>query len=320
MVALKAPLFKSQKYTRKPLMDAHWCRALATLLASGLSARQAFTAIKGQAERNHRLINACHKALEDIDQGASFIGAISPHNFFNHYQLEQLKIGELSGCLPLTLINIANHLNRKHERNQTLKTQLKLSQAVIVIGLLAGTAITATQGGSFLYEVVGLMIVVVVTRLIYKMLDADIFSVLARAWQRPLLMRNVRVLKRLFEYYWYSLLAAQLDAGIDPVHALMNLHDLFPSTLLKRNTRVCQRSLEKGSSLVAALSQAQLILTSEMKQTLWTGEKTGRLAPTLKYHLELEEKHLEVATATFYEWLPRFYYLMALSVVLHFML
>jgi hypothetical protein len=53
-----------------------------------------------------------------------------------------------------------------------------------------------------------------------------------------------------------------------------------------------------------------------MKQTLWTGERTGRLAPTLKYHLDLEGKHLEVATATFYEWLPRFYYLMALSVVL----
>ncbi|MBC7751496.1 MAG: hypothetical protein H7Z73_07220 [Candidatus Saccharibacteria bacterium] len=67
------------------------------------------------------------------------------------------------------------------------------------------------------------------------------------------------------------------------------------------------------------MSQSKLILTSAMKQTLWTGEKSGRLAPTLKYHLELEEKHLEVATATFYEWLPRFYYVMAVGVVLHFM-
>jgi type II secretory pathway component PulF len=313
-------MFKSQINSRQPLMDAHWCRALATLLVSGLSAEQAFTAIKGQAERNNRLVNACDQALIDIGRGSSFIGAISRHHFFNHYQLEQLKIGELSGCLPLTLINIANQLNKKNERNKRLKTQLKLSQAVIVIGLLAGTAITATQGGSFMDEVVGLILVVVVTRLIYKMLDADIFIVLAHAWQRPLLMRNVNVLKRLFEYYWYSLLAAQLDAGIDAVRALMNLHDLFPSTLLKRNTRVCQRSLEKGSSMVSALSQAQLILTSEMKQTLWTGEKSGRLAPTLKYHLELEEKQLEVVAASFYEWLPRLYYLMALGVIFHFML
>jgi type II secretory pathway component PulF len=313
-------MLKSQNHRHKPLMDAHWCRALATLLASGLSAEQAFTAMKGQAERNYRLAKACSKALVDIEHGASLVGAIARHNFFNHYQLEQLKIGELSGSLPLTLINIANRLNRQQERNQRLKTQLKLSQAVIVIGLIAGTVLTATKGGSFLYEIVGLITVVIVTKLIYMMLEADIFSVLARAWQRQLIMRNVSFLKRLFEYYWYLLLAAQLEAGIDPVHALINLHDLFPSALLKRNTRVCQRNLEKGQSLVAALSQAKLILTSAMKQTLWTGEKSGRLAPTLKYHLELEEKQLEVATATFYEWLPRLYYVMALSVVLHFMI
>lgn len=305
---------------QKPMMDAHWCRAMATLLASGLSAEQTFTALKGQAGLNHRLAHACSEALVDIGQGASFVGALARHKFFNRYQLEQIKIGELSGSLPMTLINIANRLSRQHERNQKIKTQLKLSQAVIVIGLIAGAVLTATKGGSYFHEIVGLIVVVIVTKLIYQLLEIDIFYFLAGAWQRPIFMRNVVVLKRLFEYYWYSLLAAQLDAGIDPVHALMNLYDLFPSALLQRNTRICQRSLEKGSSLVAALSHAELILTSEMKQTLWTGEKTGILAPTLKYHLELEAKRLEIVTATFYEWLPRFYYVMALAVVLHFMI
>ena len=310
--------FKSNH--QKSIMDAHWCRAMATLLASGLSAEQTFSALKGQAGRNHRLAHACSEALVDIGQGASFVGALARHKFFNRYQLEQIKIGELSGSLPMTLINIANRLNRQHERNQKLKTQLKLSQAVIVIGLIAGAVLTATKGGSYFHEIVGLMVVVIVTKLIYQLLEIDIFYFLAGAWQKPLLIKKVNIVKRLFEYYWYSLLAAQLDAGIDPVHALMNLHDLFPSALLQRNTRACQRSLEKGSSMVIALSQAQLILTSEMKQTLWTGEKTGLLAPTLKYHLELEEKRLEIVTATFYEWLPRIYYVMALGVVLHFMI
>ena len=304
----------------KPLMDAHLCRAMATLLVSGLSAEQTFIAMKGQAERNPQLAQACSKALVDVEQGASFVSALAQHNFFNRYQLEQVKIGELSGSLPITLIHIANRLNRQHERNQKLKTQLKLSQAVIVIGLIVGTVLDATKGGSYFHEIVGLILIVIVTKLIYQLLEIDIFYFLAGAWQRPVLIKNVSVLKRLFEYYWYSLLAAQLDAGIDPVHALMNLYDLFPSPLLQSHTRACQRSLEKGSSLVSALSQAQLILTSEMKQTLWTGEKTGLLAPTLKYHLELEEKRLEVVTATFYEWLPRLYYVMALGVVLHFMI
>ena len=317
-MSIQMPKFKSNHLN--PLMDAHWCRALATLLVSGLSAEQTFIAMKGQAERNPQLAQACSKALVDVEQGTSFVSALAQHNFFNRYQLEQVKIGQLSGSLPMTLINIANRLNRQHERNQKLKTQLKLSQAVIVIGLIAGAVLTATKGGSYFHEIVGLIVVVIVTKLIYQLLEIDIFYFLAGAWQRPIFMRNVGALKRLFEYYWYSLLAAQLEAGIDPVHALMNLYDLFPSALLQRNTRVCQRSLEKGSSLVAALSQAGLILTSEMKQTLWTGEKTGLLAPTLKYHLEMEEKRLEVVTATFYEWLPRIYYVMALGVVLHFMI
>lgn len=304
----------------KPLMDAHWCRAMATLLASGLNAEQTFTALKGQAGRNHRLAHACSGCLVDIGHGASFVGALARQNFFNRYQLEQIKIGELSGGIPITLINIANRLNRQHERNQKLKTQLKFSQAVIVIGLIAGAALTAAKGGSYFHEIIGLIVFVIVTRLIYLLLEIDIFYFLAGAWQRPVLINNVSALKRLFEYYWYSLLAAQLEAGIDPVHALMNLYDLFPSTLLRSHTRACQRNLEKGSSLVAALSHAQLILTSEMKQTLWTGEKTGLLAPTLKYHLELEEKRLEVVASTFFEWLPRLYYVMALSVVLHFMI
>lgn len=313
-------MLKSNGHIHKPLMDAQWCRALATLLASGLSTSQALTAMKTQAERNHRLIHACGKALIEIEHGVSFVEAIARYHFFNSYQLEQLRIGEVSGNLPQILINIANRLNRKHERNQTLKIQLKFSQAIIVIGLIAGIVLTAMKGGSFIGGVVGLTVVVIITHWIYRILDADIFSVLDYAWQHPVLMHNVKLFKRLFEYYWYSLLAAQLDAGIDPVHALINLYNLFPSVVLKRRTRICQRSLENGSSLVLALSHAQLILTDEMKQVLWAGEKSGLLASTLKYHLELEEQSIEVTTATFYEWLPRLYYVMALSIVLHFMI
>ena len=301
-------------------MDAHWCRVLATLLTSSLTIGQALNAMKAQAGRNHRLINACSKALVEVEQGASFVEATSRYHFFNSYQLEQLRVGELSGSLPQTLIRIAHQLNRKNERNQKLKAQLKFSQAVMVIGLIVAMVFTAVKGGTYIYAVAGLVTVVIVTHWIYCVLDTDVFSILAYAWQHPLLIRNVDVFKRLFEYYWYSLLVAQLDAGIDPVHALINLHHLFPSVLLKRNTQVCQRSLEQGNSLIQALSQGQLILTNQMKQILWAGEKSGLLTSTLKSHLALEEQHLEVIVATLYEWLPRFYYLIILSIILRFMI
>lgn len=313
-------MLNPKKLSRKPLMNAHWCRALATLLASGLSFDQALIAIKVQAGRNHRLVHACSLALVEVERGASFVEAVSRYHFFNSYQLEQLRISELSGCLPQKLIQIANQLHKKHERNQKLKAQLKFSQAVMVIGLIVGMVFTAVKGGTYIYAVAGLVTVVIVTHWIYRVLDTDVFSILAYAWQHSLLIGNVGWLKRLFEYYWYSLLVLQLDAGIDPVHALVNLYHVFPSVLLKRNTRICQGSLEQGNSLIQALSQGQLILTNRMKQTLWAGEKAGLLTSALKSHLALEEQYLEVIVAAFYEWLPRFYYLIVLSIVLHFII
>lgn len=309
------PQFKEKN--RKPIIDAQWCRAMATLLASGLSAEQTFITLKGQAGRNLRLAQACQKALTDVQRGSSLIDALARHNFFNCFQLEQIKIGELSGSLPSTLLNIANRLNKQNERNKKLKAQLKLSQAIIVVGFIAGMILTTIKGGHLLYGIVGLMIILMVTKLIYLVLEADVSYLISGAWKYPVLMNNVRVLQHLFEYYWYFSLSAQLGAGIDPVHALRNLHDLFPSPLLQSRTQISQRSVKKGNSLVMALSQAQLIMTHEMKQTLWTGEHTGQLAPTLKHYLELEAKKLEVISATLYEWLPRLYYVVAISVVLH---
>jgi len=311
----------SNKNQQKPLMDAQWCRAMATLLASGLSPEQTFIALQGQAGHNNSpLADACHNASLDVAQGLSLITALSRQHFFNRYQLEQIKIGELSGCLPVTLINIGHRLSKQDARNKKLKAQLKLSQAIIVIGLTAGMVITSIKGGDILYGLLGLMIIVMVTKRIYAVLDGDVFSLIASVWRSPTLINHVSVFKRLFEYYWYSLLAAQLDAGIDPVHALMNLQGLFPSTLLQRQARVAQRSLEKGNSLLSSLSQAQLILTQPLRQTLWIGEKTGLLAPTLNYYLELEAQKLEIIAATVYEWLPKLYYVMAVSIVLHVMM
>lgn len=304
---------------RQPLMNAHWCRALATLLASGLSAQEVMTKIKAQDEYNPAFAEACSKVIVEIEQGVSFVMALTRHNFFNRYQLEQLKIGERAGTLPSVLLKIATRLERQQERNQRLKIQLKLSQAIIAISLIAGVLLAVAKGTNPLSSLVVLMVVVIVTKIIYQLLDADIFQVLAQAWTSKSI-HKIAILKRLFEYYWYDLLVGQLEAGIDTVQAIDHLHDLIPSPLLRHNIRVCQRHLEQGHTLVLALSQAQLVLTSEMKQVLLVGEKSGRLVAALKHHLATEEQKLELTAATFYEWLPRLYYLLTVSVVLHFVM
>lgn len=306
-------------FAHQPLMTGHWCRSIATMLVAGMSVQQVFTTIKAQDEHNHVLVDACNKALVDINQGLSFTAVAARYHFFDDYHVEQLKVAELAGKLPLTLINIAHRIERKNQRNQRLRAQLKFSQAVIVIGVLASILLAVVKETSFLREIFVLMTVVISTKLIFRVLDCDVFYLLARTWDHRIL-QNVAILKRLFEYYWYLLLALQLEAGIDAAQAVANLRDLLPSSIIRNNVRSCQRHLEQGKTLVVALSQAQLIMTPELKQVLYVGEKSGRLVSSLKHHLAIEEQYLDLKAAEFYEWLPRLYYVVAISLMMRFVL
>lgn len=303
----------------QPIMTGHWCRSIATMLVSGMSVQQVFATIKAQDEHNHVLVDACNKALVDVNQGLSFTAVAARYRFFDGYQVEQLKIAELAGKLPLTLIHIAHCLERKNARNQRLRIQLRFSQAVIVLGLLANIFLALVKEVSFVREILALLVVIISTKLIFRALDSDIFYFLAKAWDRHILLK-VGILKRLFEYYWYLLLALQLEAGIDPAQAVANLRDLLPSSVIRNNVRICQRHLEQGKTIVLALSQAHLILTPELNQVLVIGEKSGRLVSSLKHHLDLEQQYLDLKATELYEWLLRLYYVVAISLMLRFIL
>jgi len=304
---------------RQPLMTGHWCRSIATMLVSGMSVQQVFSTIKAQDEHNRALVDACNKAIVDVNQGLSFTAVVARYRFFDGYHIEQLKIAELAGKLPLTLIHIAHRLERKNVRNQKLRAQLKFSQAVIVIGLLVNIILAVVKEAGFLPEVLAFLVVIISTKLIFCALDSDIFYFLAQAWNGRILQK-VTILKRLFEYYWYLLLVLQLEAGIDPAQAVANLRDLLPSSAFRTSVRMCQRHLEQGKTMVLSLSQAHLVLTPELKQVLVIGEKSGRLVSSLKHHLDLQQQYLDLKTTEFYEWLPRLYYVVAISLMIGFVL
>jgi len=300
----------------QPLMSGHWCRALATLLISGLDAQQALTALKIQSASSHvSLEKACSYALIELQNGASLTQALAKYNFFNPYQLEQLRVAELSGKLPSMLSSLATRIEKQHARTQKLKAQLKFSQAIIVIGLLANIFLAMVSHRSVWPQLCNLGLIVFITHVLYRVLAIDVFYLLAKAWTHQVLYQ-IRFLRHLFEYYWYSLWVLQSQAGIDAAQIAANLRDLLPSAIYRHHSRVCQRHLEDGKSLLYSLSQAELILTPTLKQVLLVGEKSGELINYLKHHLTLEEQRLEIVIQAFYEWLPRMYYVLALGVVL----
>lgn len=298
------------------LMDANACRAMATLLLSGLSPQQVFGVLGEQMSGNSRLAAACMLAEAQVQQGQSFYQILLQLSFFSRGQLLQVQIAELSGKLPQLLMQFAHSMQQQYARKQQLKVRLILSQAVIAIASVAGIVLALLKGGSVLPTLLSLIAMLFITRLLFWLLAVDKVYLLACIWQGNSWLHRVALYKRFFEQQWYGLLVMQLETGIDAAQALNQLKEAFPSRDLQQQLRRCIAYLDKGYALTAALSQSGLILSSDLKQLLLAGEKSGRLAPMLRHYLDVEQKKLDVMLDSCYEWLPRFYYVVAVSVML----
>lgn len=297
------------------LMNGHWCRALATLLLSGLDTQSALSALKEQATENLALQRACLYAINELQQGVSLTQALASYGFFNRYQLEQLRVAELSGKIPAMLVSLATRLEQQFERQQRLRAQLKFSQAVIVIALLASVFLAVLRDQSLWLQLWQLVLIIVITKALFKLLSIDVFGLLALVWTHQRLLK-MSLFSRLFEYYWYSLWLMQSEAGIDNTQIMVNLRELLSSSNYRNHNRIAQRYIEEGNTLFFSLSQAGFILSSSLKQVILVGEKSGKLTQCVNHHLTLEQQAFEIIINSFYEWLPRIYYLITLSIVL----
>ena len=300
----------------QPIMDANACRAMATLLLSGLSPQQVFGMLGEQLPRNSGLASACMLAAAQVQQGQSFQQVLLQQPFFSRGQLLQVQIAEHSGKLPQLLMQFAHAMQQQYEHKQQLKVRLILSQAVIAVASVAGIVLALLKGESIWLTVLSLAAMLFLTRLLFWLLAVDKIYLLARIWQDNSWLNNIGLYKRFFEQQWYGLLVIQLEAGIDAAQAMKQLKEAFPSRALQRQAARCFSYLDKGCSMTAALSQSGLILSNDLKQLLLAGERSGRLAPMLRHYLHIEQRKLNVMVEGCYEWLPRFYYVVAVGVML----
>lgn len=298
-------------------LTADWCRSIATMFASGLTPQQIFSTIQQQISSNDPLFHVCNQAIPLVESGISFVEILYDYDCVSAYHYQLLKVAEYSGQLSKVLIQIAYQIERSQARNQRLKIQLRVSQAIISIGLLAHIVLSLFQKILPIAEVLFFIILMLVTNAIYRLLMADLFSVLAWIWHNSL-AKLMPILARFFEYYVYQLLLLQLAAGIDPQQALAQLQELFPSPQLKQKLRLAQGQIIKGASLTTTLVKQQLIITTHLKQVMQIGEASGRLTDNLEHHLQQEEKKLALVIDSIYEWLPRFYYVLALVALINY--
>lgn len=302
--------------SQQTLMTGHLCRAMATMLASGLSPVQAMQTLLMQAD-SPQFADNCAKAVNALQQGLTLTEVWSQFRFFSRYQIVQLNVAELAGAMPQALLRLASQLERQNERNSRLKIQLRLSQTVILIALGVSVVLALLKGHGVLASLCALLVIAVATKALLDLLKLDMFYLLTLVW-RSGGIKHISLNQRFFEYHWYNLLTMQLKAGIDACQALTNQLELIDAPVYRNNVRACSKWLYEGQSLTLALKRSGLVFTTELKQVLSIGEKSGRLDETLTGHLQREEQYLELIVSSFYEWLPRFYYLLVVSVLLSF--
>ena len=115
-------------------------------------------------------------------------------------------------------------------------------------------------------------------------------------------------------------MATMYDAGLDITQAIENISkdsDLYlqPAVL----------QLKQGTKLSTALKHSKVITPYETA-LLETGEQSGKLSGALKQIAAFHESRysrvnrlktqLEQTTNLFFEWLPRFYYVLVIALVL----
>ncbi len=116
--ALHRRLFSGRAFNATAL--AIWTRQLAGLVSSGLPLERALTALaeESENERHRQLVSALRA---DVNEGASFAGALSRHTGeFSPIYVSAIGAGEESGKLGLVLLRLADDL----EERQTLKARL----------------------------------------------------------------------------------------------------------------------------------------------------------------------------------------------------
>ena len=299
------------------LLNGEWCRSIATMLASGLTSVQVFTTIQQQLSTKEPLYRVCQQAIPLVEAGLSLVEVLYELNCLSAYHYQLLKVAEYSGQLSTVFIQIAYQLERSQERQQRLKIQLRTSQVIISIGLLAHVLLSLFKQQFPFIEIIFFIALLIITKGILTILTADLFSVLAWIWHNRF-AKISSVLVRFFEYYLFRLLLIQWQSGIDAEQSLAQLNSLFNSELLKQKIRLAQGQIAKGASLTTTLAKQQLILSSHLKQAMQIGEASGRLTEHLAHYLQQEEKYLALVIDSVYEWLPRFYYVLAIVALINY--
>jgi len=284
----------------KPRDIAIFTRQLATMMKAGVPLLQSFD-IVGRGNPNGSVTKLLNDVRTDVETGTSLSGAFRKYPmYFNALYCNLVEAGEAAGILESLLDRLAVYMEKTEAIKSKIKSALMYPASVVVVAFVVVAVIMIFVIPAFkeVFSSFGAdlpaptLIVMAISEffvaywwLIFSVVGGGIYFFL-QAWKRSEKMQKVmdRLLLKLPVFgplieksviaRWTRTLSTMFAAGVPLVEALDSVGGASGNSLYADATEKIQQEVSTGTSLTAAMSNANLFPTMVL-QMCAIGEESG---------------------------------------------
>lgn len=284
----------------KPRDIAIFTRQLATMMKAGVPLLQSFD-IVGRGNPNGSVTKLLNDVRTDVETGTSLSGAFRKYPmYFNALYCNLVEAGEAAGILEALLDRLAIYMEKTEAIKSKIKSALMYPASVVVVAFVVVAVIMIFVIPAFkqVFSSFGAdlpaptLIVMAISEffvaywwLIFGGVGGGIYFFL-QAWKRSEKMQKVmdRMLLKIPVFgalieksviaRWTRTLSTMFAAGVPLVEALDSVGGASGNSLYADATEKIQQEVSSGTSLTAAMGNANLFPTMVL-QMCAIGEESG---------------------------------------------
>ncbi len=296
---------------RRTGLSPQFIRELAALLGAGVAFQDALTSLS----RQHRgAAPMVRRLLDELKRGRGIGDAMDASGFLSRQDRYLVAAAEQAGTLDAAFATLAERHEKRQARQARLRARLSLSLFTAFLVLAIGAVIAVNSKGAsvdtaILSALLQMVMIVAVVHGLRRLAALDAAAWLSWAWRAGLLQRSRRM-SRVFEHYFYSVIAWQLEAGLPASDTLRNASGALDAASFEDTALACADRLAHGAGMHRTLTDAGLVLSHDLGTVIQAGEQAGRLAASIRHHLEQQQLHIDLDTDQLLAWIPRAAYVL----------
>ena len=306
----------------KPRDIAIFTRQLATMMKAGVPLLQSFD-IVGRGNPNPSVTKLLNDIRTDVETGTSLSAAFRKHPmYFDNLYCNLVEAGEAAGILESLLDRLATYMEKTEAIKSKIKSALMYPTAVVVVAFVVVAVIMIFVIPAFkqVFSSFGAdlpaptLIVMAISEffvkwwwLIFGAIGGGIYFFM-QAWKRnekmqkfmDRLLLKVPVFGALIEKSciarWTRTLATMFAAGVPLVEALDSVGGASGNSLYADATSRIQQEVSTGTSLTAAMQNANLFPSMVIQMTA-IGEESGSIDHMLGKAADFYESEVDEMVA-----------------------